>query len=135
MRTLLKWIATGGAVWCSMTALATDLTIHLEGSGAISRTTATFQCDAEGVKLGLPSQPFPVVYLNGAGNSLAVLPIEGHSLIFASVISGSGARYASGRYIWWDAGSRGVHLYVDSPEGNQETSCQRVDSRRPLTKD
>ena len=111
-----------------MTALATDLTINLAGSGLIARRTVTFQCDAEGVKLGLPARPFPVVYLNGAGNSLAVLPIEGRSLIFASVISGSGARYASGRYIWWDAGSRGVHLYADATEGNPEVTCRRVNA-------
>jgi membrane-bound inhibitor of C-type lysozyme len=133
--TLSKWIAVGGAVWCSMSLLATDLIIHLAGSGPISRTTVTFQCDAEGVKLGLPAQPFPVVYLNGAGNSLAVLPIAGRSLIFANLISGSGARYAADRYIWWDAGSRGVHLYADSPEGNKESSCQRVSANRPSGKE
>ena len=104
-------------------------------SGEISRATVIFPCNAEEVKLGLPAQPFPVVYLNGAGASLAVLPMEGRSLIFASVNSGSGARYASSRYIWWDAGSRGVPLYADSPEGNQETSCQKVGAGRPPEKD
>jgi membrane-bound inhibitor of C-type lysozyme len=51
--------------------------------------------------LGLPAKPFTVDYLNGNGNSLAVLPINGQPLIFVGVISGSGGRYAAGRYIWW----------------------------------
>jgi membrane-bound inhibitor of C-type lysozyme len=104
----------------------TDLTISLAGPGPISRHVVKFQCDEHAGALGLPTGPFAVEYLNGAGNSLAVVPIGGHSLIFSSVISGSGARYAADRYIWWDAGSRGVHLYSDSLAGKAEASCHSL---------
>jgi membrane-bound inhibitor of C-type lysozyme len=89
-------------------ARATDLTIHLSGSEPISRHMMKYRCDAEGSKMGLPAGVFSVEYINGAGNSLAIVPVSGHSLIFANVVSGSGARYAAGGFIWWDAGGRGV---------------------------
>jgi membrane-bound inhibitor of C-type lysozyme len=134
MRGLLKYIVIGlGASLCSMSATTTNLTIKLAGSGPVSRKVVTFQCDAGGVELGLPAEPFQVVYLNGVGNSLAILPIHGRSLIFVTVLSGSGARYASDRYIWWDAGDRGVHLYSDSLDGKKETACRKVDAARSPT--
>jgi len=104
----------------------TDLTLSLTGPGAISRHVVEFQCDEHAGALGLPSGSFAVEYVNGAGNGLAVVPVGGRSLIFSNVTSGSGARYAADRYIWWDAGSRGVHLYSDSLAGKAETSCHAL---------
>ena len=85
-------------------ALATDLTLQLNSSQPVNRQTVQYQCDAQGAAMGLPAGPFPVEYINGGGNSLAILPLHGGSLIFANVMSGSGARYAAQTYIWWDAG-------------------------------
>ena len=129
MNSLLKCVAIGAGLWSGAVAgKATDLTIHLAGQAPVSRHVVQFQCDSTGVQLGLPAGAFPVEYLDGAGNSLAVLPIEGRSLIFANVISASGARYASGRYVWWDAGSRGVHLYsdFDSLDGRKQSACHSI---------
>ena len=122
-----KYVLIGAALSFSAgSAAAVDLTISLTGSGTISRRVVKFQCDEHAGALGLPTAGFSVEYLNGAGNHLAVLPIGGRSLIFSNVISGSGARYAADRYIWWDAGSRGVHLYSESPAGKMETSCHSL---------
>jgi membrane-bound inhibitor of C-type lysozyme len=129
MNSILKFVAIGAGLWSSaVTGEAADLTIQLAGDTSVSRHVAQFQCDSTGVQMGLPAGAFTVEYLDGAGNSLAVLPIGGHSLIFANVISASGARYASGRYIWWDAGSRGIHLYsdFDSLDGKQQATCHTV---------
>ena len=109
-------------------AAATDLTLHLRGSAPIRRMTVHYRCDAQGVKMGLPAASFPVEYINGAGNSLAVLPIHGKSLIFANVISGSGARYAAGEYIWWEEAGRTVSLSSDSLAGKMRSECHRVKS-------
>ena len=76
--------------------------------------------------MGLPAGVFSVEYLNGAGNSLAIVPIGGQSVIFANVVSGSGARYAAREYIWWDAGGRGVSFSSDSIAGNVSSECHRV---------
>lgn len=102
-----------------------DLSVRLPGV-PITRIHASFECGADGVALGLPAGPFTVEYLNAGENHLAVIPIHGQALVFANVISGSGARYAAGRYIWWDAGARGVTLYADSADGHPRAECHLV---------
>jgi membrane-bound inhibitor of C-type lysozyme len=122
-----RWrqVSIGMAVlFCSVVAEATDVTIHLNGSQAISRNTVKYQCDTQGAKMGLPAGVFSVEYLNGAGNSLAIVPVGGDSRIFVTVVSGSGARYAAGEYIWWDAGG-GVNFSSDSLAGKMSSSCHR----------
>ncbi|MGC2162121.1 MAG: MliC family protein [Silvibacterium sp.] len=121
------------ACFCAVLAVggfasATDLTIHLQGSQAISRKTVQYQCDANGAKMGLPAGTFSVEYVNGAGNSLAIVPLNGKSLIFANVVSGSGARYAAQQYIWWDAAGRSTSLSSDSLAGKMRSECHRVPS-------
>ena len=127
MRVVWKRVGIGAAViaWSAL-AGASDLTIHLSGSQPLSRNTAKYQCDAQRAKMGLPAGIFSVEYINGAGNSLAVVPVGGNSLIFANVVSGSGARYAAGQYIWWDAGGRWTTFSSDSIAGKMSSDCHRV---------
>jgi membrane-bound inhibitor of C-type lysozyme len=106
---------------------AEDLTVRLPGV-AVTRIRASFECGTEGVAMGLPAGPFTIEYLNAGENHLAVLPLHGQALIFTNVISGSGARYAAGRYIWWDAGDRGVTLSVEG-DGHQQANCHLVKKR------
>jgi membrane-bound inhibitor of C-type lysozyme len=87
MNALLMRVVAGVAVLsCGAVAKASDLTIHLNGTEAISRNTVKYKCDAQGSKMGLPAEVFSVEYLNGAGNSLAIVPVAGHSLVFANVM-------------------------------------------------
>jgi membrane-bound inhibitor of C-type lysozyme len=104
---------------------AEDLAVQLPGV-SVTRIHASFECGADGVALGLPSGPFTVEYLNAGENHLAVLPVHGQALIFANVIAASGARYAAGRYIWWDAGDRGVTLYAEGVDGHPKAECHLV---------
>jgi membrane-bound inhibitor of C-type lysozyme len=78
--------------------------------------------------MGLPAGAFAVEYINGAGNSLVVVPVHEASLIFANVVSGSGARYAAGPYIWWDA-QGSVNFYSDSIAGKMQSACHRVNAK------
>ena len=105
---------------------ATDLTLHLNGSQSMTNSTAKYECDAEGGKMGLPAGPFSVEYINGAGNSLAILPVSGTSLIFSNIFSGSGARYAAKEFIWWDAAGRSVSFTSNSLAGKMRSECHRV---------
>lgn len=98
---------------------AAELRIPLTGAKSVTRHDVRFTCDANGAKLGLPAGPFTVTYLNGAGNSLAVLPLGGWSLVMAGVTSADGARYVGGHYQWWDVGGRGATLTRDPPRGEQ----------------
>jgi membrane-bound inhibitor of C-type lysozyme len=129
MRAAWKQILVGaGALAFSSIALGTELTIHLNGSQPISRQTVQYQCDAKGAAMGLPATIFPVEYLNGGGNSLAIVPIHGASMIFANVNSGSGARYAASDYIWWDAAGS-VTISSDSLAGKTQSACHRVNAK------
>ena len=106
-------------------ASASDLTLHLIGSSAFQSNVVQLRCDAKGVALGLPSGSFSVAYVNGGGNSLVVVPVNGSSLIFASVSSGSGVRYAAGRLIWWDAAGS-VTVSTDSTSGKVQSVCKSI---------
>jgi membrane-bound inhibitor of C-type lysozyme len=117
-----KFIALAALSCSTALAGASDLTIHLTGSQPVSRKTVQYQCDTKAAAIGLPAAAFPVEYINGAGNSLAVVPVHGNSLIFANVMSGSGARYAAGQYIWWEAGGS-VTMYSDSMAGKMQSAC------------
>jgi membrane-bound inhibitor of C-type lysozyme len=125
-----KWkLMMMAALGCSTAvAGATDLTIHLNGAQALTRKTVQYQCDAKGAGMGLPAGAFPVEYINGAGNSLVIVPVHETSLIFANVSSGSGARYAAGQYIWWEAGGA-VTFYSDSLAGKTQSACHRAGAK------
>jgi membrane-bound inhibitor of C-type lysozyme len=127
MKRRWKLVFTGiGVLSWSALAGAADLTIHLNGSQPITRNTVKVQCDAQGSKMRLPSGIFSVEYLNGAGNSLAIVPVSGDSLIFANVFAGSGARYAAKEFVWWDAAGRGITFSSDSLAGKMSSACHRV---------
>jgi membrane-bound inhibitor of C-type lysozyme len=83
-------------------ALGVDvaLTLTLPGPGDWQRTA--YSCDGQ-------DERFVVDYVNSAPNFLALVPIEGDQLVFASVLSGSGVSYVSGKYQWWTKGPE-AHL-------------------------
>ena len=118
--------AIAAILFCAGTlASAENLTVPLPGT-KVQRIRATFSCGAEGVALGLPPHPFTVEYLNAGENHLALVPIHGKRMVFVNVISASGARYAAGQYIWWDAGSRGVTLSAEAMDGQPKAECHVV---------
>jgi membrane-bound inhibitor of C-type lysozyme len=126
---MMDWkMLLGLAVLGSSTlASATDLTLHLQGTQPVTQKTVQYQCDSKGTAMGLPAGTFSVDYVNGAGNSLVIVPINGSSMIFANVMSGSGARYAAAQYIWWDA-QGAVTFYSDSLSGKMQSTCHRMNA-------
>ena len=55
---------------------------------------------------------FYVDYWNSSasGQGIALLPIEGQTNLFVTVLSGSGAKYQSGQWTWWSKGNQ-AELY------------------------
>ena len=49
--------------------------------------------------------PFIVQYVNAAPNFLALIPIDGQTMVFVNTISASGAKYEAGQYVWWNKGT------------------------------
>ncbi|WP_338720080.1 MliC family protein [Devosia sp. XK-2] len=70
-----------------------SLTLTLESQGNIERTVVNYLCDND--------RALSVQYINAAPNFLAIVPVEGQNLVFATTLSASGARYVSGPYEWW----------------------------------
>lgn len=99
MRTVLSTlVATVVATMISgATQADVSLSIPLQTGATSTVTTATYSCAG--------GEPFQVQYVNAGANALALLPIDGEDRIFVNVVSGSGARYASGQYIWWSKGA------------------------------
>lgn len=110
-------------------AQAADLTVPLAKGESVERMTTEFRCDADGAKLGLPPGPFLVEYINGGGNSLAVLPIREKPLVFANVVAADGARYAAGPYVWWDARPKSITLSADTADGHKQSDCQVTEKK------
>jgi membrane-bound inhibitor of C-type lysozyme len=50
---------------------------------------------------------FKVSYLNAKnGQSFAIVPVAGQTLLFVSTIAASGVKYQADRYTWWTKGPR-----------------------------
>ena len=65
-----------------------------------------------------------VSYVNATnGDAFAYLPVDGTPHVFVGVTSGSGARYASGRYIWWNKGETGTLSLDGSPSAPLLADC------------
>lgn len=60
----------------------------------------------------------PVKYMTVGETPLAAMTLDGKTLVFANVISASGARYASGQYVWWTKGPIGF-LTDETLPGNR----------------
>lgn len=75
-------------------ASTSSIVITLGIAGDADRKISVYQCDGR-------SDDLRVEYIDAAPNFLALVPVEGGTLVFANVIAGSGARYAAGKWIWW----------------------------------
>lgn len=67
-------------------------------------------------------EPFSVRYVNSGPNALAIFAIDGEDRIFVNVVSASGARYASGAYVWWT--SRDSATLENGLEAGSLETCQ-----------
>lgn len=73
------------------------ITLSIDVSAEATVHSVAYDCTG-GVTL-------PVSYVNADPNFLAIVPVDGKSMVFASVLSGSGARYTAGKYEWWTKGN------------------------------
>ncbi len=74
-------------------------TVQLQSKGKIERKRVAYDCGSGG--------RLAVTYVNADPNFLAIVPLpdQPQPTVFVSVLSGSGARYAAGKYVWWTNGN------------------------------
>ncbi|MCR9134959.1 MAG: MliC family protein [Alphaproteobacteria bacterium] len=101
----------------ALAAQAEHLTLPVPATN-VQQMQVDYQCETLG--------RITVSYINAGPNSLAVVPVEGQSLVFAAVISGSGARYAAGPYIWWSHQGDATLDDVRDAEGTNPVKCTGV---------
>jgi membrane-bound inhibitor of C-type lysozyme len=78
-------------------AVSSALTITLGTTGDFERKTVHYGCTGD-------QDAISVDYINAAPNYLALLPLDGATLVFNTVLAASGAKYAAGKYVWWTKG-------------------------------
>lgn len=108
----MRALFAGFAVLCLVTtaASADSGQLELTTAGTFQQTDVTYDCGDDG--------SLDVNYVNADPNFLAVVPVSGAAqpLVFSSVLSGSGVRYAAAKWIWWSTGNT-ASLY-DTTQGD-----------------
>lgn len=79
-----------------------SFSIPLKPAVAVKTKKASYRCLGDPALLAhFSSQTVPVTYINAGETSLAILPINGQTLVFANVVAASGAKYAADNFVWW----------------------------------
>ena len=78
------------AAFASPAMADAGVTLGLTLSGTAEIKTVQYTCKNH--------DPVTMQYINAEPNFLAVLPLDGKSLVFVSVLAASGTKYASGQY-------------------------------------
>ena len=95
-----------------------ELTIEIPDVGTVDRRTVLYACGDKTIE---------VEYIDAGSASLATFTIEGTFIVASNVISGSGARYAGGRYVWWT--KDGEATLFDTMKGEEDPgiACKEVE--------
>ncbi|MGV1955773.1 MliC family protein [Agrobacterium sp. 22-214-1] len=96
-------------------ALAEELVIPLPKDTTVEKVETVYQCAADKVE---------AVYFNAGEISLVRLGLKDGVTVAANVISGSGAKYQGGIYVWWSKGEE-ADLYdlMADPEMKKPVHC------------
>lgn len=92
----VETIETVASVPTAPPAASVSIALTLQSTTDIESNSALYQCES--------GEALAVQYINAAPNFLALLPVDGEVHVFVTALSGSGARYVSGPYEWWDSG-------------------------------
>lgn len=90
--------------------------VILDFSGNFERNLVRYDCG--------DGDPLQVQYINAAPNYLAIVPVAGQNLVFVTVLSGSGARYAAGEYEWWTSGMDATLSNLTTPDAAPVTCTE-----------
>ncbi|NTE34841.1 MliC family protein [Agrobacterium tumefaciens] len=96
-------------------AMAEELVIPLPNDTTVEKVETVYQCAADKVE---------AVYFNAGEISLVRLGLKDGVTVAANVISGSGAKYQGGIYVWWSKGDE-ADLYdlMADPEMKKPVHC------------
>ena len=96
--------------------IADDVVIPMPEGIKAQRLKASYVCSGVGA--------LTAEYVNAGDISLALLPVDGKPLVFANVLSASGARYAAGPYVWWTKGNSASLYDLRKGENAAPVTCE-----------
>lgn len=102
-------LAAGAALALGIAPALADasISLNLGLTGNTEIKNVQYTCDHH--------DPVTMQYINAAPNYLAVLPLDGQTLVFASALAASGTKYVSGQY---ELFSKGPQITLqDTTEG------------------
>lgn len=102
MKTIEAVVAVAALLGQAVPVLAADsAAIQLKSNSKVERAQVSYSCGNHDM--------LTVTYVNAAPNFIAIVPLpeQPQPIVFVSVISGFGARYASGKFVWWTKGNEG----------------------------
>ena len=103
-------ILSAGAV-----AADVSLSLALEIDGSDSVTKIAYDCGGD--------DALSVTYVNAGANALAIMDVDqDDDRVFVNVVSGSGARYVSGSYVWSTKGD--TAMFEDELVADSTKTCQ-----------
>lgn len=106
------------AVTLSHVAPGAALTITVPTAQEVQTIKANYLCG---------STTIAAEYFNAGSVSLVALTLKGEFIVAANVLSGSGARYAGGPYIWWTKGNHADLYDVTQGDNAPPTlSCEQL---------
>lgn len=89
--------------------VSSDILISVPGARTIDRQAVRYDCAGKSVA---------AEYINAGPVSLVTLTIGSDFVIAANVLSGSGAKYAGGQYVWWTKGDEAT--LIDAMKGDTD---------------
>lgn len=91
-----------------------SITIEVPGAKEISSQRVAYRCGDETVQ---------AEYFNAGPVSLVSLSLRGEFVVASNVLSGSGARYAGNRFIWWSKGKTADLYDLTKGENAKPVAC------------
>jgi len=103
------------------TSVQSAITLTLGSSTEAEKRVIVYTCEGDDA---FSTEPFAVEYINAVPNFLALVPIDGKTMIFTAVIAASGVRYVAGEYEWWTKGAEGtLRNLIDGEDAAPTASC------------
>lgn len=97
-------------------APSADVTLSIPGAQAIDRQTTRYNCGGT---------PVVADYINADAVSLVTLTIGNAFVVAANVLSGSGAKYMGGQYVWWTKGDEATLIDTMKGEDDPGIACKK----------
>ena len=110
-----NWVVFLGLTFAASSASAGEINIKLPDDTEVTTNSVLYKCGEKNVS---------VTYYNAGDISRAELELEDETIVASNVISGSGAKYAGGVYIWWTKGETAdLYNLMDDPDQSKPTNC------------